>query len=249
MSEYDKTFFEGQKEGSRRSAQRVVPVVRDIVRPSSVVDVGCGVGTWLAAWREAGVTDVHGYDGDYVDRSMLQIPQEQFTAADLSKPLNAGRTFDLAQSLEVGEHLPHTASESFVESLTSLAPVVLFSAAIPLQGGTHHINEQWPAYWVERFASRGYVVVNALRAKFWNDDAVQPWYRQNMLFFVDESKLANYPQLAEARRTTDEANLNVVHPWFLAHRNEMPVGPPIRILKRGTRLALAGVKRRLRGGG
>jgi SAM-dependent methyltransferase len=124
----------------------VVPTVLRLVQPEPVVDVGCGDGAWLSVFRELGVNHRFGLDGDYVDRRLLQIPQDQFSATDLSLPFRLPCTFDLAVSLEVAEHLPPQSAEDFVDSLTRLAPVVLFSAAIPLQGGTHHLNEQWPDY-------------------------------------------------------------------------------------------------------
>src|SRR5204862_3532668 len=142
---------------SLRSARAVVPLVMELVRPASVLDVGCGLGTWLAAFAEAGVADFLGMDGDYVDRAKLKIPAERFRAADLTNPPSPGRTFDLAVCLEVAEHLPEKASPRLVELLATAAPVVLFSAALPGQGGTRHINEQWPAFWQRLFAARGFV--------------------------------------------------------------------------------------------
>src|SRR5436190_19968909 len=100
---YDATFYAEQADGSLRSARAVVPLVMELVRPASVLDVGCGLGTWLAAFAEAGVADFLGMDGDYVDRAKLKIPAERFRAADLTNPPSPGRTFDLAVCLEVAE--------------------------------------------------------------------------------------------------------------------------------------------------
>src|SRR5262249_50066622 len=153
----------------------------------SIVDVGCGLGTWLAAFRELGVTDVVGIDGEYVDRDLLEIPQEQFREVDLSAPFSLDRTFDLAISLEVAEHLPPEAAEAFVESVARLAPVVLFSAAIPFQSGNHHLNEQWPDYWTTLFRRHNYVPIDCIRGKIWDNYEVEPWYVQNSLIFADTS--------------------------------------------------------------
>ena len=120
---------------------RVVPIVLDLIRPGSVVDVGCGLGEWLATFQEHGVSDILGIDGDYVDRDMLYIPQQDFKTIDLNRPFTLNRTFDLAVCLEVAEHLEAEHANDFVESLTRLAPIILFSAAIPLQSGTNHVNE------------------------------------------------------------------------------------------------------------
>jgi 2-polyprenyl-3-methyl-5-hydroxy-6-metoxy-1,4-benzoquinol methylase len=76
------------------------------VQPNTVIDVGCGVGTWLAVLAENGVADVWGIDGDYVDRALLEIPEERFLPHDLTKPVRLERRFDLVLCLEVAEHLP-----------------------------------------------------------------------------------------------------------------------------------------------
>ena len=111
--------------------------------------------------------------------------------AMLSKP------FELAQSLEVAEHLDHIFAANFVKLLTSLADVVLFSAAIPYQGGVCHINEQPPAYWAELFAKQGYVCLDFLRPSIWGDESVLWWYRQNLLVFVHKDRQAQlFPTLS-----------------------------------------------------
>lgn len=186
---YTGQFYANQSEGSLRSARVVVPLVMDMIRPKSVVDVGCGVGTWLAAFSENGVGKVLGLDGDYVDTSKLLIQKENFRPTDLSRPFSINERFDLAVSLEVAEHLPGSSAEDFVKTLVTLAPVVMFSAAIPLQGGTNHINEQWPHYWANIFGSFNYRMLDGLRGRIWQDPAVEWCYRQNLFLFASEKFL------------------------------------------------------------
>jgi hypothetical protein len=95
-----------------------------------------------------------GVDGEYVNIKTLAIPEERFIPYDLKRPYRIDRAFDLVVSLEVAEHLPADCAETLVDSLTGLGSVVLFSAAIPYQGGEHHINEQWPEYWIRLFHSK-----------------------------------------------------------------------------------------------
>ena len=152
-----------------------------LVPAKSVVDVGCGLGTWLAVFREQGATATLGIDGEWIDRNHLEIPSESFMAFDLTQPLRLDRRFDLVVSLEVAEHLPPEAAETFVDSLTRLGSTILFSAAIPSQGGTHHVNEQWPEYWAHLFEKRGFRVVDAIRRRVWENGAVATWYAQNAL--------------------------------------------------------------------
>jgi SAM-dependent methyltransferase len=181
---YTTDFFVERSGASISSARIVVPIVMELIRPRSVIDVGCGIGTWLAVIAEHGVRDYVGIDGDYVDRSQLLIPRDLFISRNLAEPVELNRHFDLAVSLEVGEHLPAAAARGFVRSLSRLAPAVLFSAAPPGQGGTYHINEQWPSYWAALFEEHDFVAVDALRPRIWSRKDVAWWYRQNMLVFV-----------------------------------------------------------------
>ena len=149
-----------------------------------MVDVGCGTGAWLRAFVDRGVTDVVGIDSERVPLDLLRIDRDRFRTADLAHPPATDRDFDLAVSLEVAEHLPEEAADRFVAFLCSLAPVVLFSAAIPGQEGEVHLNEQWPSYWATRFAAHGFEPVDVLRPLLWDNEQVAWFYRQNLLIYV-----------------------------------------------------------------
>lgn len=209
---YNKAFYDRLHAGVVRSAEVIVPIVLQLVPAQSVVDVGCGEGAWLGAFQRFGVPEIFGIDGDYIDGSALQIPRESFLAADLEKPLRLSRDFDLAVSLEVAEHLPEGAASSFIESLTRLAPAVLFSAAVPFQGGTHHVNEQWPEKWAEHFEHHGYMPVDAIRKRVWGNEAVAWWYAQNTLLFVRRDYIDRSAPLKEEFRCTSASQLCLVHP-------------------------------------
>ncbi len=183
-SAYDRGFYESQAGESKSSAQVVVPLVLDLLPTESVLDVGGGVGTWGAAFLSNGVDDVTCVDGDYVDRKQLLVPTERFHAHDLERPLDLERQFGLVTCLEVAEHLPAGAAPVLVSSLARHSDLIMFSAGIPFQGGTNHVNEQWPSYWVRQFADRGFEVFDILRPRLWPDRRVAFWYRQNLLVFA-----------------------------------------------------------------
>jgi trans-aconitate methyltransferase len=185
ITNYDCQFYAQLADEVAASAQVCVPFIRDLLTPASVVDIGCGQGDWLHAFHSGGVDDILGVDGDYVDRASLRIPPTAFKAWDLTRPLELGRRFDLAVSLEVAEHLPESCAEAFVRQLVSLAPAVVFSAAIPGQGGTYHVNEQWFWYWQQLFDQAGYCCLDLLRKTFWRHPGVAAYYQQNMFLFVD----------------------------------------------------------------
>jgi SAM-dependent methyltransferase len=212
MTGYTTDFYRMHRDGSRRSAAAIVPIVVDLVRPRSVIDIGCGVGGWLAVFAEHGVEDVWGVDGPHVDRKLLEIPADRFIKGDLRNPIRLPRRFDLVVSVEVAEHLPPDRAEAFVESLTELGSVVLFSAAIPYQGGVDHLNEQWPDYWAERFSARGYVPIDWVRPRIWRDEGVEWWYAQNVLLYAERERVRDDPRLQAAYEATRLQPLSVVHP-------------------------------------
>jgi cyclopropane fatty-acyl-phospholipid synthase-like methyltransferase len=213
---YDRAFFSNISTGSRTSARKVLPVAMEVQRCRSIIDVGCGTGAWLAAAAESGVADVIGVDGGYVNLDQLEIPRERFVAADLSTltfaalraaPAVGDRRFDMAMSLEVAEHLPEAAAAGFVALLTSLSDVVLFSAAIPFQGGTAHLNEQFPSWWARHFASRGFMALDIVRDRVWDDASVEWWYRQNVMLFV----ASHHPAASLARPSVTLDRIHPVH--------------------------------------
>jgi len=212
MTAYSSEFYTNQLEGSRRSANEIVPIVIDLVRPSSVVDVGCGVGTWLAVFAERGVGEIWGIEGGNVEKTLLQIPQQCFLVHDLTKPLRLGRRFDLVVCLEVAEHLKQEHALTLIDGLTELGPAVLFSAAIPYQGGTNHVNEQWPEYWAHLFAGKGYVAVDCIRDRIWKCDDVEWWYAQNTLLYVEERHFERNSSLQQNALKSSRAPLPLIHP-------------------------------------
>jgi SAM-dependent methyltransferase len=209
---YTDAFYRRHQSGARQSARSIIPLVLRLIRPTSVIDVGCGTGTWLSVFRESGIEHILGVDGGWVNKSLLEIREEEFLSVDLKKPLRLRKQFDLVLSLEVAEHLPGEAAEIFVDSLTRLGPVVLFSAAIPYQGGTNHINEQWPEYWAKHFRERCYVVIDCIRKNIWQNSNVEWWYAQNILIFSRQDHLERHPLLKKEWENTPTSQLSVVHP-------------------------------------
>lgn len=169
------------------AAEEIVPFIIELFQPKSVVDIGCGIGTWLNIFKKYGVQTILGIDGSFVDKHLLKIQENSFMEIDLEQSFVLDAKFDLAISLEVAEHISFETADVFIESICNLADVVFFSAAIPNQGGQNHINEQPPLYWIQKFESRGYKMFDVIRPLFWNNKKVDWWYKQNMLVFSKNS--------------------------------------------------------------
>ncbi|HEY5892878.1 MAG TPA: methyltransferase domain-containing protein [Chthoniobacterales bacterium] len=248
LAPYGRAYYEALEPssgGSLRSAAIIVPELLKWIQPGSVIDVGCGVGSWLAAFQEAGIDDVVGVDLDNVDRDLLLIPTHRFRPFDLRQPLNLEREFDLALCLEVVGHLSDSLAGQTVKSLVALSPVILFSAPIPLQGGPNQINEQWPDYWEDHFRRHGYVVIDCLRAAIWNNIDVKWWFAQNLLLYVRETELAKCPRLQEARAQTVTEQLALVHPRLHLERASLDHLSLKKVLSALPRLLANAIGRRL----
>src|SRR5438105_14504250 len=193
-------FYRYLEQGATRSAQIVVPLVLDRLHMKSVLDVGCGAGAWLAEYRAQGLPSYMGVDGDYIKPSSLLIPSAAFVSCDLAKPFDLEKRFDLVQCLEVAEHIPAHASRVLVANLVTHGDFVLFSAAIPGQGGENHVNEQPYDFWRMLFAEHGYSAYDFLRPLLRTEASVEVWYRQNTILYVaDRSRSQLHPSVAETR--------------------------------------------------
>jgi SAM-dependent methyltransferase len=187
---YSNDFMQYNAQSSAYSAAAITSILYRQLKVDSVLDVGCARGTWLRAWANLGVVELHGVDGSYVNSQTLEVPARMFTAVDLNDSFDLDRQFDLVQSLEVGEHIRESASEAFVESIVRHARAyILFSAAPPGQGGEHHINEQPYEFWRRKFEKRDFVTVDAVRPSIATDRKISYWYRYNSLLFVRRERL------------------------------------------------------------
>lgn len=218
--------YEAIREGAMRSARVIVPLVYELFEPRTVIDVGCGEGFFAREFAMSGCK-VAALD-ESVEREGLETFAGGGELHRMHADLAAGDAwayrahtkeggFDLAVCLEVAEHLSPGAADAFIGTLCALAPIVVFSAAIPGQGGHGHLNEQPPAYWVERFERHGFEVSGELRWHFWGAADVEPWYQQNLLVAVARDRLMGdvarnhgYNELFGPAAFSDP--IHVVHP-------------------------------------
>jgi SAM-dependent methyltransferase len=206
---YDDAFYTRQREGSKRSARIILPIIFDLIKPQSIVDIGCGVGTWLSVASELGVGNLVGFEGNWVKDVRKEEGNFSVNFSDLERKIATADRFDLAICLEVAEHLSEARADSLVADLCSLSDVVLFGAAVPGQGGTGHVNEQWQSYWANNFQKNGLLAYDVIRPEVWTNDQVRPWYRQNILLY-SRKPLPGY----QAARMVD-----VIHPVVYKWKN------------------------------
>ncbi len=238
--QFPNEFFDYMDPGSRRSAASIVALLKPKLKPNSVLDVGCGRGVWPSEWRRVGVADSVGVDGPYVDRASLAIPYESFIAWDLSQPLQLNRHFDLVQSLEVAQCIDGAYADVFVDSLCRHGELIMFSAAVPGQGGERHVNEQPLEYWRKKFAARGYAAFDWIRPVIAALPKIEPWYRYNCLLYTTARVAADLPPEIQATGVPASAQVAELAPAPWRTRNAV-----LRTLPAGVVHWLALVKHKL----
>lgn len=201
---YDTAFFDLIREGIVRSASVLAPILSTelaaAIDDRTVLDVGAGEGWWGAALADEGFA-AQGIDANPA-HTVIDV-----LGHDLEQRLPPLGRFGLVLCLEVAEHLVPQRAPSFVAELCGLSDVIVFSAAIPGQGGTGHLHERWPGYWTGLFADNGYACSGALRWRIWEDERIENWYRQNLMI------CARYPERLPALFDTPLAPMwPVVHP-------------------------------------
>ena len=202
---YDSNFIKATYE-NLESARIILPIIFKYFTPKNIIDVGSGGGSWLKAANELGIATLTGIEGSWITKDKLLLEKIELITHDLENVLPFYGKYDMAISLEVAEHLPENRGKSFISDLCELSPVVLFSAAIPYQGGDNHINEQWQSYWYGLFKENNFVGIDLIRPQIWENINVKSWYKQNCMLYIHESKTLLFKNLEKSNFP-----LNIVH--------------------------------------
>ncbi len=209
------TWAKGHQQHNAERATRIstaikcLKLIRPLIEFESVVDFGSGIGAWLYAARNLGAKTILGIEGDWIANTDTVIEKEHILIQDLAagQPKFA-KEFDLAMTIEVAEHLPEKAANGFCASLASASDYILFSAAIPGQGGLGHVNEQPLPYWVARFWNLGYVPIEPIRPYIAKRPDIYPWLRTNLIMFVKYDMLIRSDRLLKFARPISDFELS-----------------------------------------
>jgi SAM-dependent methyltransferase len=222
---YPQGFYDYFVKRSYQSARIILGMLFSVYKPQSVIDIGCGAGAWLSAAEALGCSKLVGVDGEWVDRGKLLSKKIELKTVDFEEPLMISGQYDLCISMEVAEHISERHAGVFIQTLSRMAPVVLFSGATKFQGGSHHVNEQWQSYWIALFRNLNFECFDIFRGNVWDNLDVEYWYSQNALLFIrkDFEDVDKKALLTMEKRITD-----VVHPRAVAAMAKTMETPTLR---------------------
>jgi hypothetical protein len=130
---------------------------------------------------EFGAKSVLGVEGEWAQE--FNTSRKDVLFRNLTTELFLYRKFDICLSLEVAEHIPKEFADVFIKNLVNASDIIIFSAAIPGQGGTNHVNLQYPNYWSAKFREMGFSLLEDPRKSIPGRHKLAPWYRQNLLVY------------------------------------------------------------------
>ena len=118
--------------------------------PSSLLDVGCGLGVIVHLAKALGV-DAIGID------QLGGKDNKIIVHANLVEKYQSGYSFEMVWCTEVAEHLDASAHATLCDTLADNLQEggkLVFSSAFPNQGGSSHLAERPARYWHDQFAMR-----------------------------------------------------------------------------------------------
>jgi SAM-dependent methyltransferase len=202
---YDANYFQNDVDGpASQSAPAIAASIVNDLSPRTAIDVGCGTGALLTKLRDAGCRVV-GLEYAGAAREMCRERGLDVRPFDIARhALDYAQMCDVAISMEVAEHLPAQVADRYVDLLARLGKTVVFTAALPGQGGTDHVNEQPHEYWIRKFQERDCALDWTLTSRWrqsWKESGdVQSWYYNNLLVFRTAPRAA--PLIGPSKRET-----------------------------------------------
>ena len=167
---YNDKYYKRHYDQYRGWENAVGKYVVDITLVSSIIDIGCGVGSYLEGAFHAGCKDIQGLEISFESAKphIVEDILPYISYGDATQNLGINRKFDCALSFEVAEHIEPSGTERFIDNLTSLSnDYIIMTAAPPGQAGTGHINLKPKEFWVDSLEAKGFKFQDQLVQIFW----------------------------------------------------------------------------------
>jgi SAM-dependent methyltransferase len=164
----------------RQPAERIAKWISSALPPGTVLDIGCGPGTYVTALRSFGIS-ARGIDVD--DRVK---GKEHLKYQSLFELSNEDRA-DIVLCLEVAEHIEENLADVVAHQVAgTVKKTLIWTAAQPGQGGIGHINCQPREYWEKKLTEQGLVRNRELETRMLEFIVQGPhmiWFRNNVMVF------------------------------------------------------------------
>jgi len=217
---YSDTYFDKHELAARSSARQVVPFVMSVLRPTSIADVGCGSGQWTKEFILNGAQKAYAFDAFASPRWGGTANSVEFQKINLEECVADFPDVELVCWLEVAEHLSKFSCKRILHDIVERTDAILFSCAVPGQGGTGHVSERRLSDWVSDFGKVGFCCADVLRPRFWYDKRISWWYRQNTVIFVKENSVASNAILHFQLPTF--GGVDLIHPELFEVKRNYP---------------------------
>ena len=155
---YDDDFF-SKRDGDKHDFSIILGEYATIkLGLRSVIDFGCGIGSFLSGVKKFGLNEIKGIEAGYesAKKYLVEDVSANICLGNVAVVSNFGK-FDAAISIEVAEHLLPEQADSFCKNLAnSSSRFIIITAAEPGQEGMYHFNCQKKSYWIKKIESLGF---------------------------------------------------------------------------------------------
>jgi len=186
---YNNAFHKSIEECELEPAKNLAQYITTFIKPAAFLDFGCSTGLYLREIKARMPTiPSHGFEfsTDAVSRALCADVHQTDLTYPLVSPISRTEN-TLGICLEVLEHIDDANWRSVLTNLISNCDILLFSAALPGQGGTGHINCRPRIDWIRRFHMLGWVLDIDATEHLLTEIRKGPhmgWFAQNAMIFV-----------------------------------------------------------------
>ena len=147
-----------------------------------VIDLGCGLATYLRYLHDIGFTDLTGVEGTKLNTFEFG----NIIVHDLSTPLELGKKGNVI-CLEVGEHIAKEYEDVVIDNICKLCAddgFIIMSWAIPTQDGIGHVNCQHNIYILDKIVKKGFSLLldDTLKVRGVVEDRLN-YFRNTLMVF------------------------------------------------------------------
>ena len=161
---YNDEFFLWHLTYAREYSIKTMDWYIDAFKPSSVVDFGCGIGSYLESCYNKNIPNYKGYDigGEYAKKYTPSFLHNHIEYVDCTKPIQTPQRYDCVITFETIEHIEPSGTDTFIRNLVSATEInqgkILFTGATPDQDGCGHINSREKEEWIKEFEKHNFCV-------------------------------------------------------------------------------------------